>query len=58
MVMYAYIEIYYDYFCFIYLRQLAIDILIRIINAHIDAIQKDAKQSDQEVRFDTYTFSP
>jgi hypothetical protein len=35
-----------------------IETLIRIINAHIDAIQKDAKQSDQEVRFDTYTFSP
>jgi hypothetical protein len=24
-----------------------IEILIRIINAHIDAVQKDAKQSDQ-----------
>jgi hypothetical protein len=35
-----------------------IEILIRIINAHIDAIQKDAKQSDQEGRFDTHTFSP
>ena len=37
---------------------MAIDILIRIINAHIDAIQKDAKQSDREVGFDSYTFSP